>query len=54
LPIAFNPAEAMHPHCEQSGLPPNWHGVTSDSRFAVTVLVVLAKMQSAGVDGGFR
>jgi len=24
---APRPADAMQPHCEQSGLPPNWHGV---------------------------
>src|SRR6185295_2777519 len=27
-PMELRPAEAMQPHCEQSGFPPNWHGVT--------------------------
>ena len=28
LASACIPAEAMQPHSSQTGLPPNWHGVT--------------------------
>src|SRR5262245_26414188 len=42
----------MHPHCEQSGLPPNWQGVIRLSRSAVTLSVVRAKMHSLGDCGG--
>ena len=51
-PTAFSPADAMQPHCEQSGLPPNWHGVMRCSKSAETQLVVRAKMHSSGLDGG--
>src|SRR5215467_5463455 len=54
LPIEFKPADAMQPHCEQSGLPPNWHGLTRLFRSAVIVRVVFAKMHSVGFDGGSK
>jgi len=44
----------MQPHCEQSGVPPNWQGVTRLLRSAVSESVVRAKMHSAGDRGGFR
>jgi hypothetical protein len=50
----FNPAEAMQPHCEQSGLPPNWQGLILPSRSAVTENVVRAKIHSLGDCGGRR
>src|SRR5215831_16616571 len=53
-PIAFNPAEATQPHCEQSGLPPNWQGVILPCKSAVTESVVRAKIQSSGDRGGRR
>ena len=47
-PTAARPMEAMQPHWEQSGSPPNWHGVMTVLRSAETVWVVRAKIQSAG------
>ena len=44
----------MQPQLEQSGVPPNWHGVMRVSRFAEMHSVVRAKMHSAGDDGGSR
>src|SRR3954466_11543010 len=44
--------EATQPHCEQSGLPPNWHGVTTVFRSAEITVVVCAKIQSSGDVGG--
>ena len=44
----------MQPHCEQSGVPPNWQGVIFVFRSAEYVSVVWAKMQSLGDAGGFR
>ena len=43
-PTAVSPADAMQPHCEQSGLPPNWQGVMRCSKSAEMQLVVCAKM----------
>ncbi|MCI0660856.1 MAG: hypothetical protein L0220_07255, partial [Acidobacteria bacterium] len=43
-PKAFNPADAMHPHWEQSGLPPNWQGLIRAFKSAVMLKVVRAKM----------
>ena len=51
-PTAFSPAEAMQPHCEQSGLPPNWQGVMRCSKSAEMHDVVCAKMQLSGPSGG--
>ena len=51
-PTAARPADAMHPHCAQSGVPPNWHGVILVEKSAETHSVVCAKMQSAGDSGG--
>src|ERR1700722_999851 len=51
-PTEAKPMDAMHPQDEQSGFPPNWHGVISVLRSADNVLVVCAKIQSAGVRGG--
>ena len=45
---------AMHPQLEQSGDPPNWHGVMRVCRSADTQSVVCAKMHSSGDDGGSR
>src|SRR5258708_9790882 len=45
---AARPAEAMQPHCEQSGFPPNWHGVIRCSKSAETQVVVCDTTQSAG------
>lgn len=54
LPIASSPAVAAQPQLEQSGLPPNWQGITalfkSDDRQCVT----REKMQCAGLEGGLR
>src|SRR5438067_8690811 len=46
--------EAIQPHCEQSGSPPNWQGTTWLLRSAEMVCVVCAKMHSSGDDGGVR
>jgi hypothetical protein len=46
------PIDAMHPHDEQSGFPPNWHGVIFVSRSADNVRVVRANTQSWGLCGG--
>jgi hypothetical protein len=35
--MAARPIDAMHPHDEQSGFPPNWHGVIFVSRSADNV-----------------
>ena len=35
VPSALRPAEAMQPHCEQSGFPPNWQGEMRVLRSAV-------------------
>ena len=42
----------MHPQFEQSGLPPNWHGVIGVSKSAETHVVVLANTHDSGVSGG--
>src|SRR6185369_17528985 len=44
----------MQPHCEQSGLPPYWHGVMAFSRSADRHSVVFEKMHSSGFLGGFK
>ncbi len=51
-PTAARPADAMQPHCEQSGMPPNWHGVILVEKSAETHSVVCAKMHSSGDSGG--
>jgi hypothetical protein len=43
LPTAASPIDAKQPHCEQSGLPPNWQGVILLFRSAEIVWVVCAK-----------
>ena len=48
------PMEAAQPHCEQSGLPPNWQGVMRLVRSAEMLVVVCAKMQSLGEAGGWQ
>src|SRR5262249_23311461 len=53
LARAARPAEAMQPQCEQSGAPPNWHGVMRVSRSAEMLVVVRANTQSSGEAGGF-
>ena len=50
--MAARPIDAMHPHDEQSGFPPNWHGVIFVSRSADNVWVVRANTQSWGLCGG--
>jgi hypothetical protein len=50
--IASRLADAMHPQLEQSGLPPNWHGVICRRRSADTHSVVRAKVHSVGEAGG--
>src|SRR5207253_5288978 len=50
----FRPADAMQPHCEQSGLPPNWQGLSWVLRSAVIDRVVLAKTQRCGLEGVIR
>src|SRR3974390_2973393 len=45
---------AAQPHCEQSGVPPNWQGVIRVFRSAEIESVVRAKMQSRGDAGGLR
>src|SRR5258706_694876 len=49
---AARPADAMHPHCVQSGTPPYWHGVIFVVRSAEMVAVVRANTQSSGDAGG--
>jgi len=44
----------MQPHCSQSGLPPNWHGVMRRCRSDDTHSVVFANVHSSGLDGGLR
>src|SRR5580704_18493195 len=44
--------DAMHPQEEQSGFPPNWHGVILVCRSADNVRVVRANTQSGGLCGG--
>lgn len=46
------PADAMQPHSEHTGRPPNWHGLTVVFMSAVKQVVTLAKMHSAGDWGG--
>lgn len=53
-PTAANPIDAMQPHREQSGVPPNWHGSTLVRRSADNERVVLAKMHRSGEAGGLR
>src|ERR1700679_2614986 len=48
------PIDAMHPHCEQSGSPPNWHGSTIVLKSAENERVVCAKTQRSGDAGGRR
>src|SRR5581483_10176456 len=43
-PSPANAMEAMHPHCEQSGSPPNWQGWILVFKSAETVSVEPAKM----------
>ena len=50
--IAAMPAEAMQPQLEQSGFPPNWHGVMAFFRSAETQRVILANVHSLGEAGG--
>src|SRR5437870_13720936 len=52
LPIAASPAEAMHPHSEQTGCPPNWQGEIVVARSDETQAVTWAKMHSLGDAGG--
>src|SRR6266446_9481464 len=54
LPIAASPAEAMHPHSEQTGRPPNWQGEIVVARSAEIQAVTCAKMHSRGAAGGCR
>src|SRR5690348_18511547 len=53
-PTAARPIEAIQPHCEQSGFPPNWQGSTFLCKSADKASVVLAKMHCAGELGGER
>ena len=48
------PAEAIQPHSAQTGLPPNWHGLTRVFRSAERQVVSRAKVQSLGERGGLR
>src|ERR1700682_3854874 len=52
LPIAARPAEAMHPHSEQTGRPPDWQGEIVEARSAEIQAVTCAKMHSRGDAGG--
>ena len=52
--MAVIPADARHPHSEQTGWPPNWHGVMRVARSAERHSVLWAKMHSAGEAGGRR
>src|SRR5579862_6572240 len=52
LPNAASPAEAKHPHSEQTGFPPNWHGEIGVVKSEETHWVVCAKMHSSGAEGG--
>src|SRR5579862_1137547 len=54
LPMADSPAEAMQPHSEHNGVPPNWQGETAVRKSAEKHAVVCAKMHSSGELGGFR
>ena len=54
LASACIPAEAIQPHSSQTGLPPNWHGVTRVCRSAERQLVSLANVHSSGERGGRR
>jgi hypothetical protein len=49
-----SPEDAMQPHSEHTGLPPNWHGVTRVFKSAETQTVLRAKMHSEGESGGRR
>ena len=51
-PMASRPADAMQPQLRQSGLPPNWHGVTVVVKSDETQCVVFANMHSSGEAGG--
>ena len=46
------PAEAMQPHSEQTGRPPNWQGVIGVVKSEETHAVVWANMHSWGDEGG--
>lgn len=50
---AASAIDAMQPQAAQSGLPPNWQGVTCDRKSAEIMPVVRAKTQSSGLCGGF-
>src|SRR5712671_3579847 len=52
LPIAASPADAMHPHSEQTGRPPNWQGEIVVARSAEIQAVTCEKMHSRGDAGG--
>ena len=45
-PGEFKPTDAMHPHCDQSGLPPFWQGVIGALRSAEMQAIVCEKMHS--------
>ena len=52
LAIAASPIDAIHPQEEQSGFPPNWHGVIGVLKSADKLAVVAANTQSSGLSGG--
>ncbi len=54
FPIDARPAEAIQPHSEQTGRPPNWHGVMRVVRSAEMQVVVCAKMHCWGDVGGCK
>src|SRR5579862_2933800 len=54
FPTAARPAEAMQPHSEHTGLPPNWQGLIFVCRSAEMQVVFCAKMHWSGEDGGRR
>src|SRR6476646_12229560 len=53
-PTAANPIDAIQPHREQSGVPPNWQGSTFVRKSADNERVVVAKIHRSGDAGGVR
>src|SRR5207244_10615404 len=52
FPMEAKAAEATQPHSVQTGLPPNWHGVTTVAMSAEMHVVTWEKIHLCGAAGG--